>query len=364
MEYYIFTTYNCNMKCSFCFASKIRLDSTDPIKELSDERISSVINFIDRDIKLKGDKENSLVFSGGEPLLVPEVIMRLTNSTSHLGLKYLIYTNGLLLNKVPFEFLNSMDIVFVSIDGDKKAHEKHRGKRSYDYTISNIRKIKNKLKSHLVARITLEEDSNIYNSVINVLPLTDSVYWQIANKPLFNDFDSFLDNYHLGLRELFSYWFSNFERGVILGITPFQSVIVSLIFNEIRGERSFRCGALTEFLAIDIYGNIYACDEQVGNLNNVIGNVRNGNNINMQYKEHAEIFDDCKSCEASDTCLGRCWKCLVEYSPTQIRNYCLLTKCLIQVISDKIPEIRKIVHERKLKSIDIYPGPYCTEEIP
>ena len=358
MEYYTYITYQCNLSCSYCSARK--LVSTRNKSVISEKQIDKLINYISSN----NSGDDTLVFFGGEPLLEPRVIYTIIQKTSHLNLSYILYTNGLLLDKTPLNILNSLDVIFVSIDGDRTSHEKHRGLNTYDKIIENIKTIKPKLKGKMIGRLTIEEDTNVYLSVTNILDHVDGVYWQIVNKSKFVDSKLFIDRYKQGITHLFNFWLKNFKKGTILNIIPFQAVISSMVYGYKKDGKSFRCGAGYNYQAIDVNGNVYWCDEYVGDQKGVGGNINNGDIIRLPYKAHIDIFEDCKNCEVSNICLGRCRKCLEEYSIEQKRTYCSMTKYMIRLISQHIGEINKIIRERNYTLTEFYSLPYCTEEIP
>lgn len=357
MEYYIFLTHNCNMRCSYCCAKRIL--SSDHLA-LTPQMMDKIIEYISRNNR---DQNNSIVFFGGEPLLEWQVMDDFMKKTSELNLSYSVYTNGLLLDSVPIGILRSLDTIFVSIDGDKDSHEKHRGRGTYQKIITNLKTIKPKLNGFIMGRITVEEETNIYKSVTNILNFVDAIYWQIVNKAKFNNANAFLKQYKENVRRLFEFWLTNFKRGKLFNIIPFQAIISSLVFDYKKHWHSFRCDAGTAFQAIDLDGNIYWCDEYIGHIKGIIGNI-NGNKPSVLYESHEEIFEDCRECKISAICLGRCKKCLKEYSTEQIRNYCNLTKFLIETILEYRSEIEKVINRDNYNLKSFYSIPDCTEEIP
>lgn len=357
MEYSIYITYKCNLRCPYCYV-KDRFSSQT--EKLTDEKLDQIKNYI---LKNNQGQKDFLIFYGGEPLMEYEIIRKLINRTKKLNLSYGVYTNGLLLDKVPLNTLRLLDIILVSIDGDKKTHEEYRGRGTYEKIINNLKTIKSKLNSLIIGRITVTEETNIYKSVKNLLSYVDTIHWQIVNKPDFKNVDKFINNYKRDTKKLFNFWLSNLKRGNLLNIIPFQAIASSFIFGYPQNNLSFRCGAGTDLQVIDIDGNIYWCDEYVGNQKALIGNINN-NQVTLPYKEHTEIFKDCKECEFSTICRGRCRRVMEEYSTNQVKNYCELTKYLIKTISKKTNEIKNILKSKKYNFEKFYDRPKWTEEIP
>ncbi len=358
MEYYISITYNCNLRCSYCSSKRILSPSKELI--LTNDKMDELIKYISKNNHTQKDL---VIFFGGEPLLEYQIIDKFIKRASYLNLDYGLYTNGLLLDNIPLNILQSMNVIFVSVDGDKKSHDKHRGLGTYEKIINNLKTIKPKIDGFILGRITVEEETNIFNSATNIMNYVDGVYWQIVNKPKFNDKDVFINNYKKYIIQLFDFWLYNFKRGKILNIIPFQAIISSLVFNYARGGLSFRCGAGSSFQTIDIYGNIYWCDEYMGDPRGIVGRI-NGSKPNLLYENHKDIFEDCEKCKISDICLGRCKKCLKEYPKEQIRVYCDLSIFLVETIIVHINEIEKVIKSKNHDLKSLYNAPRCTEEIP
>ena len=211
--------------------------------------------------------------------------------------------------------------------------------------------------------MTVDEETSVYESTINLLKHTDLVHWQIANKPIFGNPNKFVKSYKADLEKLFDFWMDNFKKGKNISIIPFQAVISSLIFNYPKNKSSFRCGVGKSVQIIDIDGKIYWCDELVGNKKALIGNLTD-TCVKNNYKNHCEIFNDCKTCDVSKICRGRCRKCLEVYTPEHNRVYCELTKFLINIIKKRLREIKIIMKKQNLSLDKFYKMRYLTEEIP
>lgn len=362
MEYILFLTYRCNLTCKYCFAKNFVHNETKNQATISTENIIRFCKYIEKDISINNRQNNSIVFFGGEPSLVPEIILDIIERTSHLNLKYSIYTNGLLLDRFPDSLLKKLQTILVAIDGDKVCHEIYKPKGSYDLILTKVQSIKAKTAAQIIARITMEEETNINLSVSNLLNHFDFVHWQIVNKNIFNNPAKLIENYRQNIKLLFDKWKQSLKEGIVLNIIPFNQIVYSLITN--KTSDSFRCGCGSSIQAIDINGNIYLCDEFIENKDNIVANIQDENYHAINYKSHTELFDDCKNCEISTICLGRCRKCLETQSSEQIRTYCELTKILIYLIIDSLEEIKDIIKDQKISIDSLQKEIYSTEIIP
>ena len=362
MEYIIFLTYRCNLKCSYCFANNVVSNDNTSLC-LSDSKTNKTIDFIKRDIQKRNSTENSIVFFGGEPTLVPNLIEQIINGTCELKLKYSIYTNGLLLDKLPKHLLLRLDTILVAIDGDKNVHETYKPVGSYDKIIENVKKIKNHFRGELIARITMEEKTNICTSVLNLLNDFDFVHWQIVNKPFFENPNLLLITYEKNIDLLFNFWINALSKGIIYNIVPFNELMNILLSGICDKHESFWCGCGKDVMAIDIQGKIYQCDEYINKSNSNIATI-DLPDVDLSYRTHTDIYCDCKKCNISKICLGRCRKSLETLPPEQVNIYCSLTRILINKLESNVESVRNIIIHNKWEQ-DCFPHPkYNTEVIP
>jgi uncharacterized protein len=359
MEYYINLTNKCNLRCSFCCSCKIVFK--DEKKELNNDEIKNILCYIRKDIIKHSREVNRVVFYGGEPFVVPHIIERIIRDTSNLNVEYMLYTNGVLLNKIPLSILERLNIILVSFDGDKKTQEKYRGKGTYQKVIKNLKILTPNIKNKIIGRITVEEETDIFLSATNLLKYVPIVHWQIVNKPRFKNSEKFISNYNQQVLKLWNYWLEKFENGNILRIIPFQSIVMLTLNKDIK-RKSFRCGCGYFIQMIDMNGDIYECPESIGYHNKIIGNIKGKSNL--CYEAHINIWPECKKCPVSEICLGRCKKNLTIYSKSHLKEYCKMTKYLIENIKKDTKRIKNAINKYQFTIKDIYNGPFCTEEIP
>ncbi|MGB9700859.1 MAG: radical SAM protein [Thermodesulfobacteriota bacterium] len=363
MEYYVLVTHRCNMACTYCSAGNA-VTTNPSAKTLSPDQVLSIAEYIKEDLIARGKdaEENRIVFFGGEPLLAIDAMRNLFQATLGLPASYCLYTNGLALNKIPLDILSALKFIFVSFDGDKHAHEQHRGAHTYDRIVNNLIEIKKKASLPLIGRLTVEESTNLFESVTTMLELCDHVYWQIVNKPRFENPRRFIQNYESGIEQLFFFWLNQLRQGKILKLIPFESIANSLLNGSDTDPVSFRCACGTEFQAIDLDGTVYGCDEYVGTPLARLGNIKDGTPLSLNYRSHQDLNPDCGTCKNSLICLGRCRKMLQSFAKDQIQIYCRLTNFLIDLISANLPKIEKALQDNGLQ--EIYISPPITEEIP
>lgn len=120
-------TSACNLHCTGCWAADY-----DKKSELSYEKLDEVLT----DARKLGI--NSIVFSGGEPMMRKDDILKLCRK--HSKLPYNMFTNGTLIDEA---FADEMAVLgnlnaFLSIEGFRDATDFRRGKGTYDKVLATM----------------------------------------------------------------------------------------------------------------------------------------------------------------------------------------------------------------------------------
>lgn len=117
----------CNQRCSYCIGDYPRRGIRAPTTE-------QLLELIDGFARL-GTKHITL--TGGEPLLrddIHDIVRRIKKHKINCSLT----TNGRLIGR-HMAVLRNLDLLSVSLDGDKLAHDTYRGKGSYEAAIGAIK---------------------------------------------------------------------------------------------------------------------------------------------------------------------------------------------------------------------------------
>lgn len=92
MNFVLYLTKRCDMKCSYCFEKEFL--SSNPKDDMT---IQEVVKFID--FANETDPNGNLTIFGGEPFTNPELVYRTIRYADKFGLRMSIYTNGLYLSQ-------------------------------------------------------------------------------------------------------------------------------------------------------------------------------------------------------------------------------------------------------------------------
>ena len=130
---WIYTNYDCNLKCSYCVA---RSGPNVPRRALG---LDNVKRLVDEAVELGFEH---IFFTGGEPFILNEIYEMLAYSSARI--KTTILTNAMLLRGQRLEKLcvieNDNLIVQVSLDGGRpEDHDAYRGMGTWEKTVEGIR---------------------------------------------------------------------------------------------------------------------------------------------------------------------------------------------------------------------------------
>lgn len=130
---WIYTNYDCNLRCSYCVARSTpetprRAIGMDVVRQLLDEAVE--LNITD------------VFFTGGEPFICDDIYAMIAYATPRL--RTTVLTNAMLLRGKRMERLIEVAspnlIVQVSLDGASAAdHDAYRGAGTWEKTVAGIR---------------------------------------------------------------------------------------------------------------------------------------------------------------------------------------------------------------------------------
>ena len=184
MNFYVTLTTNCNLRCKYCYEKSSQDFGSDFHGLAIDYSIpSSVAYGIDllRNF-LEQDSDPVVIFYGGEPLLQMNRLKETMDAVPNAH--FIIQTNGLMLDRLDSNYLNRLESIFVSLDGDEALTDYYRGRGTYRRVADNVKKVRELgFRGEIVARMTVAEATEIDTQVLalinrDTLPIS-SVHWQL-----------------------------------------------------------------------------------------------------------------------------------------------------------------------------------------
>ncbi len=314
---------------------------------------------ISYDIKLlenfmKKDTEPVLIFYGGEPTLCINKIKQIMDNVP--AKQFNIQTNGLHLNKLAKEYVNRLTTIFVSIDGTEKLTDYYRGKGVYRRVIENIEAIrKNGFEGEIIARMTLMEETDIYENVRWLLNNPDqsfsSIHWQLDAGFWKNDFHKrrftewIKNNYNPKIRKLVEFWIDTMEtEGKVLRLYPLLGVMQSLLLGE---ESLLRCGSGWANYSIQTDGHIIPCPAMSGMKDYYLGHIKDSHPLQLK---RIYVGQPCTDCKILHECGGRCLYANItkRWSNTSYDLVCKTVKNQVESLQESLPQVKRLIAQKRI----------------
>ena len=296
MNYHMVLTRRCNLNCVYCHGG----EETGPETE-----IQYTLNELEK--FLSQDTDPQLMFYGGEPTLRSEIMMEMMDRFPNA--RFMLQTNGLLLNRIENQYIKRLHSILISIDGNRQITDFYRSEGVYSKVIENVQYIiKSGYKGDLVARMAVSEQSDIYRDVRYLLDLGffKHVHWQInaiwAAEGNWTDFNTWVEgSYNLGITQLVDEWIERMEEGTVEGIVPFLPIMYTILTQD---KVRLRCGSGLDTFAIHVDGSIGVCPISPDWEFSIVGHISDTNP--EQLRNIMEVEEPCPSCEVFNICGGRC----------------------------------------------------------
>lgn len=363
MHYHIILTERCNLRCKYCYEKSMKEFENGLEKKWNyDENVPFDTEVPIEKLKNFLKSEDTLIFYGGEPLIKIDKIKEIIDN---LNCEFAMQTNGILLNKLPINYLNKIKKILISLDGTPERTNHNRGNGKYEIILKNIKEIREKgYKGEIVARMTLSYP-DIYEQALHLLnqpKIFNSIHWQIDAGFYKFDFDkekftNFAEEYNESVNKLLNYWIKEMERGKVLKIYPFLGIFDTLYYNK---KSLIQCGSGHSNFTINTSGKISACP--------IINSVKNfycGDISNKKIKNLILNDKECEKCEFFKICGGRClyWRSAKLWPPEGDKLICETIKNLILKIKEKIPEIKDLIEKKIISEKDFEFERYFGPEI-
>ena len=299
LQYHVVLTERCNLSCGYCGGTRhisgIPLDISYDLKDLT--------RFITH------DPEAIVGFYGGEPLLARDMMYDIMD---HVPAKaFTLQTNATHLDEVEPSYLNRLDAILVSVDGDREVTDANRHEGVYDTVIKNCRLIRhNGYENDLVARMAFSRKGDIHKDVTHLLthkdPAFDHVHWQldvfwneIRNE---HEVDEWLGRYDEGITKLVGDFGNSLEHGVVLGLVPFIPVLRTLVTGV--PSPHIWCGSGRNSFALMTSGRIDVCPIAPELSYSAVGDMRNSTPDSL--RDILPVGEPCSICPDKWVCGGRC----------------------------------------------------------
>lgn len=356
-SYIIMPTYECNLRCPYCFQSEMR---TDPAKRSLLKIMDA--DMVDRIVKAMPEIEaihginyqeeeglpRAVTFFGGEPLLeetYPTVKYLMTRLQEQGSVRFSAISNATELHHYK-DLIGPGKIaqIQVTLDGPPDEHDQRRvytdGSGSWERIRQNVHMALDK-GTHITIRTNVDR-----NNIDDLTELAEVIHGE--GWPEYSNFSAYVAPIHEGndetdANELFNSWELRRKLGKMQHENPRLYVlgrpddnIKSRLRNMFASRtdplpsyRSSFCSAHDRMYILDAFGDVYACWERTGSKDIRMGHLEKDGSFVIDNKLQTlwrgrTISSNpyCRKCKYAYYCGGGCAVLAEAAHDTIYSNYC------------------------------------------
>jgi putative peptide-modifying radical SAM enzyme len=264
--------------------------------------------------------------------------------------RFMLHTNGLLLDRLPFDVLERIDTISVSVDGDEEQTDDHRGHGTFRKVMENLCWLMRKgYRGEVIARMTVPIGADIERGVSYLSENSeyrfDSIHWQLdagfATGVDIGRFREWIDHsYNPGIRLLVRRWVKRIAeecRG------PRWYPFIATMHDLLEGRPSrLRCGCGHESYSIMTGGAITPCPIMVGLKSMYLGHISTTDPSSLPRMEARGV---CRTCNIHDFCGGRCLYAhiMALWSEEERGIICGTVEHLRRCMLEEMPRLRRLI---------------------
>lgn len=313
----IYVNMKCNFSCEYCLETGLTSQ-----EEMDQETVEGTVRFIEYVAEHEDIRKIDIVWFGGEPLLSPGIIEKISSELMSFADKRnivyeaAVYTNGYALTEENVRLLEKCRVknARISVDGIGEINDRYRhlkdGSGTYERIIDNIRKTKTSMTYRIRCNLN-KENQDCYREFVDELrKLERESGNRIACAP-----ERMKVEEHVN-RELSEIELSHDEY-----ISVYRDIKECVVRNEdsdifsLHRSRPVACPACTKYgFDIDVSGKVRKCswdpydkEEQViADVHHFDGSYTNSEKIGFYLNYTFPAKDRCEGCKLLPVCLGRC----------------------------------------------------------
>lgn len=332
----VIPSYNCNLRCPYCWQRQYRMDS--PI--MTEEVAITLFNALPSFIKAQPPNHVDFVVFGGEPLQdIAELrarVIQLLDLAKAAGYSTKIISNGVSLSSYIPYLKERVDVIQVTIDGPAEVHRTSRPlppeKRGLqqDSFIPMVEGISRAINAGIRINIRV----NVSQSNLDTLPelaefiemqgWLDSGLVRAHLAPIKNHNTRIKTSSESRLLAKIIKLVKRDSRLDIFELTGFPGIKYFTGFKEtglFSLHRFFNCEAQINFFAFDPYGDVYACWDAAGLSHLAVGKFYPEielfpEKLDLWRSRSSIEIGDCIGCASSPHCGGGCQFLTLEHNDT------------------------------------------------
>jgi uncharacterized protein len=336
MPLVVIPSYNCDLKCGYCWQRLYDMDSPIMSAEMAESAFAAMPRIVDR----APDQHVDMAVFGGEPLQdVPELrerVLQILDLGNAAGYSMKIITNGVGLKPAAPHIAGKVRHVQVTIDGPMDVQRRRRplpGGDSFSAMVDGM----NAALSHGIR--------------VNVRVNTDEV--NLPRLPELADFargqgwvDSGLVSFHLApVKNHNPRKATNPESELLIKVLKLAEADDRMSIFDLKGfaglkyfqgfkdtgmlplHRFFHCEAQINFFAFDLHGDVYACWDAAGISDLAVGRFHpdieiHESKLNVWRARTTLDVPGCQGCVSQPHCGGGCQFLALEHGGSCFTSNC------------------------------------------
>jgi uncharacterized protein len=330
----ILPTFACNLGCDYCFVGKKK-------GVMDAETQDRLIDFARKTIELKSPPSMFVDWFGGEPLLAPVIIERLSNAfiqicdEHNVAYRAQVITNGTRLDSHVAAMLERSRVnrIQITLDGPPSIHDIRRPYHSGSgSSFVHIIEALSRILGRFTIRLRINVDNGNLHSVWPLLDLFESKRWigpdtnfypYLARISAFTEACAGFAKQVTTLEDFFEVQFRWMERLRDLGVAVEEQGLYQ--FPE---PKLYNCGAVGHNgFVFTPDGEIHKCGLEVDDSSRAIGRLsaplRNDSPQRERFSKYSPFENQvCRECEFLPTCLGGCPRDRIEDHVVEVKNNC------------------------------------------
>jgi len=316
-RFYLMYSFNCNMRCTYCFEK----DDLNDEKPITSQALKDVFNSIEHIIEEKNYKTSELILYGGEPLLREnhDVVCETLEACRKSHLRVSIITNGanlLFYRDLLKSFKDLVNSVIVTIDGCKDVHDGRRrlvsGESSFDLLMDALDFLSNE-GIHATIRTNLDQE-NIRGQMNLIESFFLNPEYSNQRTLIYYRVHSVAKDKQIKLSELFDFFAEIKEFRNKFDI-KFGSNELNRIRHLLEEKKSITPRLNYCFLdntyVFSPSGQIYSCTEAIGDESFLLGESNSEHRLKYERQNHLVSLESgnrshCPKCNLRPICAGGC----------------------------------------------------------
>jgi len=361
-------TGRCNARCDGCINTSLESGCRERGQvvmefECDPARDAATIVSVARDY---GDRPVTVALYGGEPLLEVDRVLQLVRALDATPIaprvRYMLYTNGQLLEKVlrlcPGLF-QRVKLLSVSIDGDAEQHRRFRPGTDLPTIETGLTRLREAFDGEVLFWSTLRAGQSLRSCFDQFLAYCDKslvghFFWHWAESPdPYRDFAAYLRRYGEELEYVVQTYVEHLRRGRLLSIVHLNELVTYLMTGRVRGHSA--CAVeLAENYDI-VGGRVTACADlplSIGGL--PVNAVDQGSAPELGFLVTYRGSLGCDSCGVYPYCGGRCPVQVLAGSPERTLQICQLMRLHVGIVQERMDDITGALARAGITSDALY----------